>query len=144
MTNTHGCYAGQRRHAAHRTHRLGALAAVLLLATGCASSPPPTPPSLALARAAVREAQSAGAAQHAPLQLRGAQDKLTRANAAYHDENMAAAARLGEVAEADARLAEAAARNAKAQQAVATLEQGNRTLHQELQRMSPPVPGDSQ
>jgi len=122
--------------------RLGALAA-LLIAAGCASSPPPTPPSLALARAAVDEAQRAGAAQHAPLQLRGAQDKLTRANAAYQDEDMTAAVRLGEAAEADARLAEATARNAKARQAVATIEGGNRTLHQELQRMSPPLPGDS-
>lgn len=123
-------------------YRLSALAA--LVVAGCASSPPTTPPSLALAQSAVDEAQLAGAAQHAPLQLRDAQNKLARANAAFQNEDMTAAARLGEAAEADARLAEAAARNAKAQRTVATLRDSNRTLHQELQRIAPPLSGDSQ
>lgn len=117
-------------------HRLAVpLVAALLVIAGCATMPPPTSAQVALATAAVNQAQSAGAAQYAPLELRAAQDKLTRANAMANSD-LVIASRLAEAAEADARLAEARTQHAKADHAANALQSSLRTLKQELERPS--------
>jgi hypothetical protein len=112
-----------------------ALAFLALGITGCASVPPPTE-QMALSRDAVSEAQSVGAAEHAPVELSAAQTKLSAATAAMaRDENLKAR-RLAEEAEADANLAATKARTAKAKAAVAELQEGIRVLRGELDRKS--------
>jgi hypothetical protein len=112
-----------------------ALAFLALGITGCASVPPPTE-QMALSRVAVSEAQSVGAAEHAPVELSAAQTKLSAATAAMaRDENLKAR-RLAEEAEADANLAATKARTAKAKAAVAELQEGIRVLRGELDRKS--------
>jgi hypothetical protein len=115
--------------------KYGACGALLALA-GCASVPPPTE-QLAIARTTVSQAQAATATQHAPVELRAAQSKLDRAQAAMQREQYLEAKRLAEQAEVDAKFAWAKSETAKAQMAVAELEEGIRVLHQELQRRAP-------
>lgn len=115
--------------------KYGACGALLAL-SACASVPPPTE-QLAIARTTVSQAQAATATQHAPVELRAAQSKLDRAQAAMQREQYLEAKRLAEQAEVDAKFAWAKAETAKAQMAVAELEEGIRVLHQELQRRAP-------
>jgi hypothetical protein len=82
----------------------------------------------------VNEAVSAGGAELAPVELRGAQDKLDRANAAMNNKDYDDARRYAEAAEADARLAAVTARSVKAQRAVAEVESGIRALREEIAR----------
>lgn len=112
------------------------VAAAFLAVAGCATTTPPAPAQLALANAAVNDAQSAGAGEYAALELRAAQNKLSWANAAQVNNNAVQATRLAEAAEVDARLAEAKARNAKAQQIAGTLQSNLQTLQQEIERSS--------
>ena len=100
---------------------------------GCATTPPPTE-DMALGRAAVSEAVSAGAQQYAPADLHRAEDALDRAHEAlargyYHD-----ARRLAQEAEADAKLAAAAARSRKAERALDEVETSVEALREEARR----------
>ena len=111
-------------------------AIALALALGaCASVPPPTE-QMAVSRAAVADAQGAGAGQYAPDDLREAQSKLTAATAAMARRDNEQALRLAEQAEADAQLAAIRARSAKATAAVIEVQESIRTLQNELQRRS--------
>jgi hypothetical protein len=101
----------------------------------CASTPPPTE-ELALARAAVEQAQQP-AARHAPDQLLSAQRKLAAAEAAARDEKYDEARRLAEEAEADARLAWAIAESSQARQSLKQVQESIATLKQELSRSKP-------
>lgn len=105
----------------------------VVFAAGCASVPPPTD-QMALSRAAVSEAQSAGAPEIAPVEFRSAQTQLEEARTAFQRENYVAARRLAERAEVDAKLAETKARSAKANRAVAELRQGIEALREEIER----------
>jgi peptidoglycan/LPS O-acetylase OafA/YrhL len=107
------------------------LAAVALAA--CAGTPPPKA-ELAVAQAAVANANSAGALQWAPAEMRSAQDKLGRAEAAMVAKENAQALTLANEASADAALAAAAARAAKAQRAAVELQEANRVLGEEIAR----------
>jgi Domain of unknown function (DUF4398) len=100
---------------------------------GCASIPPPTE-QMAVSRAAVSQAQNAGAAQHAPVELRNAQSKLDGATDAMKREEYEKAKRLAEQAEVDAKLAAVKADTARARAAVAELQEGIRVLRRELER----------
>jgi hypothetical protein len=100
---------------------------------GCATTPPPAA-DLALGRAAISEAVSAGAPQYAPADLRRAEDALDRANEAlargyYHD-----ARRLAQDAEADAKLAAATARSRKAERALDEVQTSVEALREEARR----------
>lgn len=106
---------------------------VLLGLAGCASVPPPTE-QMAVSRTAVQNAQRAGATEHAPVELRDAQSKLSAATSAMARDDNERARRLAEQAAADARLAELKAETAKAQAAVAELQQGILLLRRELER----------
>ena len=87
---------------------------------GCATSAPPRPPAeeFVLGRAAIADAVSAGAAEHAPVILGRADDELRRANAAMAAGNFQDARRFAQDAEVDAQLAAAVARAQRAQQAL--------------------------
>ena len=109
-------------------------AAVVTIA-GCASVPPPTE-QIAVSKAAVSNATSAGGNEFAPAEMRAAQDKLDRAIQAMTAEDYKNARLLAEQAQVDAQLAAAKARSAKAQKAAATVQEGSEVLRKEIDRKS--------
>ena len=82
----------------------------------------------------IAQAESAGAAQTAPLELQSSREKLGKAEAAAHDEKFAQARAYAEESQADADLAERKARVAKAQAAADELARSNQQLSNEAQR----------
>ncbi len=110
---------------------VGACAAVLI--AGCASVPPPTE-QIAVSKVSIANAVSAGGAEYAPVEMRSAQEKLDRANAAMAKEDYADARRYAEQAQADARLAEKKAQSGKAQKSAAVMQDDIRVLREELAR----------
>lgn len=114
------------------TLRLAPLLAVLL-AAACSSTPEPTA-QLAASRAAFESAQAAGARDLAAAELEAARQKLDLAQQAAQQDEPELARRLAEAAEVDARLAQARANAVRADAAAGQVEQGLRTLQNELQR----------
>lgn len=76
------------------------------------------------------------AVSDAPAELQVAQAKLARAEAAVERGEYAAARRLAEEAEVDAKLAWTTAENVRAQRAAAEVDQGVKALRDEVQRRS--------
>jgi Domain of unknown function (DUF4398) len=112
---------------------LGMLALGALIGTSARAARAPTE-QIAVARAAVADAISAGGAEFAPGALVVAQDKLNRGAAAMQARQYDDARRLAEEAEVDARLAAVIARSAKTQRAVAEIESGIQALKDEIAR----------
>jgi hypothetical protein len=108
--------------------------AALVIAGGAVAAAPEPVESMAVARAAISDAVSAGSPELAPIALRNAQDKLDRANAALSSGRNRDARHLAEEAEADARLAAATARAAKAERAVAEVQASLSALRDEVAR----------
>ncbi len=108
-------------------------AAVVLLAIGCASVPPPTE-QMAVTKLAITNAIEAGSAEFAAGDLRNAQEKMTQADLAMSHEDYAKARWLAEQAQTDARLAEKKSQAAKAERAAATTQEDSRVLREELNR----------
>jgi len=108
-----------------------------VLFAGCASIPPPTD-QLAVTRAAVTDATTAGATEAAPVELKSARDKLDEAEKAMNSKDFERAKRLAEEAQVDAKLAETKANAAKAHKAVESAQESNRVLREELQRNTNP------
>lgn len=110
---------------------------LVLLATamiaGCASTPPPLE-QMAVSRAAVANANSSGASDSAPIQLKSAMDKMTAAEKAMSEEKYDLARHLAEEAQVDAQLAASMARSAKAQKAAEAIQEDSRVLRKELDR----------
>ena len=109
------------------------LLAILML--GCATTPPPTE-QMAISRAAVNNASSAGANEFAPLLLKSAMEKMDAAERAMAEKNYVTARKLAEQAQVDAQLAGSMARSAKAQKAADAVQEDNRVLREELDRKS--------
>jgi uncharacterized small protein (DUF1192 family) len=109
-----------------------ALAAAFLLGA-CATVPAPTE-QMAVSKAAVTDAVTAGAGEFAPSTLAAAQDKLNKGMAAMNAHDYDAARRYAEEAEVDARLAALSARSAKARLAVRELETSIAALREEIAR----------
>ena len=112
----------------------------LLVLTGCATTK--QPPSsqigkMALSRAAVEKASSAGAYEYAPLELKTARDKIELAKAATQSKDYVTAERLLEQATVDAELAEARSKTAKSQKVVDELKMSIDMLREEIQRRLP-------
>ena len=112
---------------------LSVAAAALGLMAGCASTPAPTE-QMALSRAALDTALSAGGNEYAPLQLQAAMNKMDAAEKALTKEDYAEARKLAEQAEIDANLASAMARSAKAQKASEAVQDDIRVIRQEIER----------
>lgn len=112
--------------------------AVVLSATltlmACASTAPAPVDAMTSARAALTQAEAAGAGQLAPVELLSARDKLALADAAVREERYADARRLADQAAADAQVAERTARLQRARQAASELQRSNAMLEAELQR----------
>lgn len=106
-----------------------------ILLFGCASIPAPTE-QLAVSKAAVANAGSAGGNEYAPIALRSAMDKMDAAQRAMTQEDYLLARRLAEEAQLDAQLASATVDAAKAKQAVSALQEDNRILRQEIDRVA--------
>lgn len=107
------------------------VAAVVLIA-GCAGTPPTE--QMAVSKAAVSTASSAGGNEFAPIELKSAMNKMAGAEQAMAAEDYTRARQLAEQAQVDAHLAEATALSAKAQKAANALQEDNRVLRQELDR----------
>ncbi|MHB8624300.1 MAG: DUF4398 domain-containing protein [Sulfuricaulis sp.] len=105
------------------------------LVAGCASVPPPTE-QIAVSKAAVANATSAGGSEYAPAEMRTAQDELDRAVQAMTAEDYQHAQVLAEQAQVDAQLAAATARSAKAQKAAVTVQDDNHVLRKEIEHNS--------
>lgn len=120
----------------YQMHRIGATVAFALFMAGCASTPSVPAPTeqMAVSRAAVNNASSAGGNEFAPLELKSAMEKMDAAERAMGEKNYARAKLLAEEALVDAKLAEATARSAKAQKAAEALQEDNRVLRKEIDR----------
>ncbi|MQA42529.1 DUF4398 domain-containing protein [Rugamonas aquatica] len=117
----------------HHLAALCAVAAVLGL-SACASNKTPATADVAVSRAAVANATSAGAADLAPAEMQSAREKLMRANQALAAKDYKTAQDLANQASADAQLAQSKASSAKATTAADELQQSIRTLREELNR----------
>lgn len=106
----------------------------LLVLAGCASQKTPATADVAVSRAAVDSATSAGAAELAPAEMRSAREKMLRANQALAAKDYQAARDLANQAQADARLAQSKANSAKATAAADALQENIRVLREELDR----------
>lgn len=105
--------------------------ALALCLGGCATAPPPLT-ELADADAAIAAAREAGAEANAPVELRVAQDKLARAQAAQAEKNYKLAGVLARHAVVDAEFAVAKTRQAQARAAARAQDDTNRKMRREL------------
>lgn len=109
-------------------------AAAVILTAGCTSLKTPATASVAVSKAAVDNASSAGGAEFAPVEMNAAREKMALANKAMTAKNYKLARDLANQAQADAKLAQAKADSAKAQTAADALQEDIRVLHEELDR----------
>ena len=116
-------------------HMAGVAVAAVVLMAGCASTSAPIE-QMAVSRAAVSNAMSAGGNQYAPVEFRSASEKMEAAERAMAAKDYELALRLAEQAEVDARLSAEMARSAKAQKAADALQDDIRVLRQEIERLS--------
>lgn len=113
---------------------------LLLLAvfglTACGAKVPSPDSQVSLATSAISQAESFGAYESAPVELRDAREKLSQAKQAMRAEDNLTAQRLAEEAIVDANLAQAKSRTAKSRKAVEELKASIRTLQEEVDRKS--------
>jgi len=108
--------------------------AALALTVGCTSLKTPATADVAVSKAAVDNAASAGGAQYAPVEMNAAREKLALANKAMLAKDYKEARELANQAQADAKLAQSKANSEKAQAAANVLQDDIRVLREELNR----------
>jgi len=115
---------------------LKASAAILFMffLAGCADKVPPPTQQITMATQAIAQAETSGAFELAPMELKSARDKLSLAQRAMEKEDNLKAGQLADQAMIDANLAEAKARSAKAQKTVEELKENIRILREEMDR----------
>lgn len=113
----------------------GAIAIAAVAAAGCASAPKPTE-QIAVSNSAITSAVRAGGGEHAPVEMKSAQDKMAQANRAMDKEDYEDARGFAEQAQVDATLAEKKAESAKARKAAIALSDDIRVLREEINRKS--------
>jgi hypothetical protein len=108
-------------------------ALIAILACGLAACGPTKPPTdvLGVATRNLSAARSMGAANHAPAELRAAEQHLSQANAASARQDYDDAAVLAGQSAVDSELAAAATRLAKAREAIASLKEQNAELERD-------------
>lgn len=108
---------------------------MLLAMVGCASSQKaPATADVAVSRAAVENAVSAGASDLAPEEISAARAKMQRASQALAAKDYTLARDLANQAQADAKLAQSKANSAKATAASNALQEDLRVLREEVDR----------
>lgn len=110
------------------------MAASLILIAGCSSMKTPATADVAVSKAAVENAVSAGATEFAPVEMNTAREKLRLANAAMVSKDYELASKLSNEAQVNAKLAQSKAQSAKAQAAANTIQEDIRVLNEELIR----------
>jgi hypothetical protein len=110
--------------------------AALLLTAACSSLKTPATVDVAVSKAALESAASAGGVQFAPVEMNAAREKLALANKAMAAKDYKLAVDLAGQAQADAKLAQGKANSAKAQAAADALQDDIRVLREELERTS--------
>lgn len=110
--------------------------AAMVLTVGCSSMKTPATASVAVSKAALENASSAGGTEFAPVEMNSAREKMALANKAMSDKNYKLANTLATQAQADAKLAQGKANSAKAQTAANALQDDIRVLREELDRAS--------
>jgi hypothetical protein len=113
---------------------IGVSVAAVILVAGCASAPPPPIEQMAVSRAALSNANSAGANELAPVQFKSALDKMQSAEKAMTAKDYPLASQFAEEAEVDAKLAGLTARSLKAQKAAEAVQEDSRILRNEIDR----------
>lgn len=112
-------------------------AGMLAMSVGCSSMKTPATADVAVSKAAVDNAASAGGTEFAPVEMSAARDKLARANKALAAKEYKQAEDLAAQAQVDAKLAQGKANSAKAQMAADALHEDIRILREELKRARP-------
>jgi hypothetical protein len=107
---------------------------MVVVLAGCAVKAPAPESQITLATQSIAQAESSGAVEFAPTELKSARDKLNQAKLAMDKEENTKAKWLADEAMVDANLAEAKARSAKSQKVVAELKESIRILQQEMNR----------
>lgn len=108
-----------------------ASAGIASMGLGCASAPLATQ-EVSRARSALDQAEAAGGAEYAALEMRNARTKLDRADELSDDGAGVDAARSAEEAEVDALLAFEKARRAKAQASVREFQKTMGAMEEEM------------
>jgi PBP1b-binding outer membrane lipoprotein LpoB len=114
-------------------HATGMAAIAALLMTGCVNVQPPSE-QMAVSKAAVSNANTAGAEEFAPLLLKSATDKMAGAELAMTQQKYDMARVLAEQAQVEAQLAAATAHRVRAQKAADTVQEDSRILRKEIER----------
>jgi glutathione synthase/RimK-type ligase-like ATP-grasp enzyme len=99
----------------------------------CASTPVPNE-KIAVAKAAVQQAEQSGAPELAPVEMAAARDKLARAEKAAANRDGQPATQLAEQANIDARLAEATAQQQRSHKAAMEFDASMQALRSESMR----------
>ncbi|MES2877839.1 MAG: DUF4398 domain-containing protein [Pseudomonadota bacterium] len=114
-----------------------ALFAISMLSmVGCTSLKAPATADVAVSKAAVENASTAGATEFAPIEMSSAREKLLQANQAMQAKDYKRAVVLANEAQADAKLAQGKANSAKAQATADALQDDVRVLRDELDRVN--------
>jgi hypothetical protein len=111
-----------------------AIACLLILSNGCASSQPPPTKSLLAAQIAIDNAERARVSEYAAADLTQARDLLNRADLAVTQKNMASAEQFAQQSQVTTQLAVAKAELAKAQFINAQMSKSIVQFDQEIQR----------
>lgn len=115
-----------------------ALFGAAVLFSACATTPPPPTSEMTRAKAAIEQAQRAGAREYATEYLNASMEKMDMAEAANAKGDNARTTRLVEESYADAHLAQVSAQSAKSAKAAADVDQSIRTLQHEANRPTTP------
>jgi len=111
--------------------RIFAISSLLALAA-CATTPPPDPRLLYDAESALRQAEEAGAAEYAPLELRFARERLAAARQHMEGGRAAEARRVADEAEIEGQLALARTRAAQTRAELAQRQRALERLRADL------------
>ena len=111
-----------------------ALFGATVIFSACATTPPPPSAELTRTKAAIEQAQRAGAREYATEYLNASMEKMDLAEAASAKGNNASATRLVQESYADAHLAQISAQSAKSAKAAADVDKSIQTLQHEANR----------
>jgi len=116
--------------------RMSAVALLAASISACGSKAPRPVSELALANSALKNAESSGAREYAPIELRIAREKKAAADAAMAKKDYSRARVLTSQAQVDAELARAAADAEKSRLALKEAQDNIQMIRQEVTRTS--------